>query len=595
LRELLQNGVDAITARREYDSSNSRAKDWSIRLTALTGENGEFQITDDGIGLTRTEAADLLSTVGATSKRDILDFPRQDFLGQFGIGLLSCFMVADQIRVVTQSAKGGPAVEWLGNSNGTFTIRELDESVPVGTSVYLRPRFDGAELLRASAVSQLAIEFGQFLAVPVKVGPGRETINRPAVFADREATGIEIRRFGRALLGTLPVDHFPLVCEETGSRGTAYVLPFSPPPGAPQATRMYLGRMLVSPNLDGILPDWAFFIRACVNSTGLTPTASREAIIEDFALEVTRQAFADAIRNWLVRCAAGERYQLDHFLSVHERAIKQMVPHDPELARIMTGHLTLETSMGRRHIKDLVQDYPKLRYAETLDEYRQVVGIVPGHSAVINAGYLWDAEVTRLAGEIFGVEVERIDVLAELDALEPPALKDRTQAVALEQRATAALAGRDCQVVVRAIGDGTTPAVFVADPELFRRLDRARSSDSAAPLWRAILDRANSAIEASRSGQVRVPTSRLCLNWLNRLVQTLADLDDQAVFERSVQLLYVQAQLAGRRPLTPADRKLLDSALSDLIALSAGVADLPPHAPTPPESPTLPDATTPPD
>jgi molecular chaperone HtpG len=587
LRELLQNGVDAITARREFDPQNDAAGEWSIRITPLSAETGEFRLTDQGVGLTRAEAAELLSTVGATSKRDILDFPRQDFLGQFGIGLLSCFMVADQIRVVTQSAKGGPAVEWLGSANGTFTIRDLPGEVPVGTSVHLHPRFDGTELLSPAAVAELASQFGRYLPVPVRVGPagGGEVINQPAVFADQNASAAEVNQFGRELLGADPLDSFPLTCPETGSRGLAFVLPFAPSPGARQATQLYLGRMLVSTHVDGILPEWAFFVRACVNSTGLTPTASREAIVEDFSLEVTRQAFGEAIRHWLVRAATADQYQLGRFLAVHERAIKQLVPHDPELAKIMTGHLHLETSIGRRPVNQLVKDHPRVRYTETVDEFRQVVGISGDRGVIVNGGYLWDAELTRLLPELYGTEVERIDVLAELDTLEPPPLADRAAAVAFEQRATAALAGRDCEVVARVIGDGSVPALFVADPELFRRLDRARSGDAAGPLWRGVISRADSAIAARSPRGPGRPASRLCLNWRNALIRTLAALDDQPVFERCVQLLYAQAQLASHRPLSAKDRKLLDSALSDLIALSAGVADVPP-APTPPSAPT---------
>jgi molecular chaperone HtpG len=577
LRELLQNGVDAITARREADPTNPDADRWAIRVAPLTGESGEFRLEDDGIGLTRDEATELLSTVGATSKRDILDFPRQDFLGQFGIGLLSCFMVADEIRVVTRSAKGGAPVEWLGSADGTFTVRELSGAVPVGTSVHLRPRFDGADLLGPAAVTELARQFGRYLATPLLVGPAAQAVNEAAVFADRHASAAAVRDFGRTLIGTEPLDSFPLVCPQTSTRGLAFVLPFSPPPGARQATQVYLGRMLVSTHADGLLPDWAFFVRACLDSTGLTPTASREAIVEDLSLEVTREAFAEAIKNWLVRCATSDPYRLERFLAVHERAIKQMVLHDSELARIMAGRLSLDTSVGRRRVEDLLKDHSRLRYTETVDEYRQVVGISGDRGVIVNGGYLWDAELTRLLAEIYGTEVERVDVLAELDALDPPPPEARAAAAELERRATAALAGRDCQVVARTIGDGSTPALFVADPELFRRLDRVRSGDSAGPLWRGVLDRAGAAVDARRAGSAGVAASRLCLNWLNKLVRILASLDDQPVFERCVQLLYAQAQLAGHRPLSPADRKLLDSALSDLIALSAGVADTPPQ------------------
>ena len=49
-------------------------------------------------------------------------FARHEFLGQFGIGLLSCFLVADEIRVDTR-ADGAPAVRWTGYSDGRYTVK----------------------------------------------------------------------------------------------------------------------------------------------------------------------------------------------------------------------------------------------------------------------------------------------------------------------------------------------------------------------------------------------------------------------------------------------------------------------------------------
>ena len=86
VRELLQNGFDAITARRELEPEGSPA-----RIRFITDNNGEFlSITDTGIGLTQVEAETLLSTIGGSSKRDEFGLARSEFLGQFGIGLLSC-------------------------------------------------------------------------------------------------------------------------------------------------------------------------------------------------------------------------------------------------------------------------------------------------------------------------------------------------------------------------------------------------------------------------------------------------------------------------------------------------------------------------
>ena len=122
LRELLQNGRDAITARAELDGITAGR---SIRISPIHPDNDTFVMTDDGVGLTSGEMVELLSTVGRSSKRDIFDLPRSDYLGQFGIGLLSCFMVADRIVIRSRSARGGAAVEWIGNGDGTFSVNEI--------------------------------------------------------------------------------------------------------------------------------------------------------------------------------------------------------------------------------------------------------------------------------------------------------------------------------------------------------------------------------------------------------------------------------------------------------------------------------------
>ena len=65
---------------------------------------------------------ELLATIGRSSKRDELGFARHEFLGQFGIGLLSCFLVADEIRVLTRRG-GAPTVLWTGYADGRYDGR----------------------------------------------------------------------------------------------------------------------------------------------------------------------------------------------------------------------------------------------------------------------------------------------------------------------------------------------------------------------------------------------------------------------------------------------------------------------------------------
>ena len=219
LRELLQNGRDAITARAEFDGGTGGR---TIRISPIDSNNDEFVIRDDGIGLTASEMVELLSTVGRSSKRDIFDLPRSDYLGQFGIGLLSCFMVAERIVIRSRSARGGAGVEWVGNGDGTFSVREVEGELPIGTSVHLSPRFDQAELLSTASVLSLAATFGEYLPVPVRVdlpGGGSELItHEPAFLEQFELPTPELLAYGRDVVGSAPFDVIELSVPATGTR-----------------------------------------------------------------------------------------------------------------------------------------------------------------------------------------------------------------------------------------------------------------------------------------------------------------------------------------------------------------------------------------
>ncbi|MCE9529097.1 MAG: ATP-binding protein, partial [Planctomycetales bacterium] len=138
LRELLQNGVDAIVARRKLEPEHVG----SVLLEVMpAGKNNPptLMVQDDGIGLTEAEVHEFLATIGQSSKREALN--RDDFIGQFGIGLLSGFVVSEEIVVVTRSAKpGSPTVEWRGRSDGTYRIRTIAVDSAPGTQVYLRAK-----------------------------------------------------------------------------------------------------------------------------------------------------------------------------------------------------------------------------------------------------------------------------------------------------------------------------------------------------------------------------------------------------------------------------------------------------------------------
>ncbi|TMR09671.1 HSP90 family protein, partial [Nonomuraea turkmeniaca] len=248
VRELLQNATDAITARRAGERDGARSPATVAIDVSTDGAGGLISVRDTGIGLTEDEVHTLLATIGRSSKRDELGFSRHEFLGQFGIGLLSGFLVADEISVETRSARGGGTVLWTGRSDGRYSVERADrERDEPGTTVTLRARHDAAEWVTERTITELAALYGALLPFEVTVNGRRTTLDAPP-WQVRHASPAQRRHalagHAHELFGFTPLDVVDLHVPEAGLTGVAYILPTTPNPAVPGAHRVSLKRML---------------------------------------------------------------------------------------------------------------------------------------------------------------------------------------------------------------------------------------------------------------------------------------------------------------------------------------------------------------
>jgi molecular chaperone HtpG len=591
LRELIQNGVDAIRAAHKAQLDAEAGTTPALaerldtpRLTVTPATPGKpFTFSDNGVGLTADEAAELLATVGRSSKRDPeLGFKRDDYLGQFGIGLLSCFMVAPDIVITSRSRRTledgsqPAAIEWVGRIDGTFTVTELpadqSDALPYGTTVRLTANHGEDSLLGEDIVAELARTFAEFLPIPLEVrGESVVVLGRDAPFLTplREDRS-EVLEYGAELIGQEPLAAIPLNVPGTGTSGVAYVLPYAPPPGAAATARVYLSRMLLSEKMPDILPAWASFAHAVVSTDYLTPTASREQLIANEGLQDTQEGIGRAITAWVKDQAENDPHAISELVAVHHLSLRQMASHYDELGAVLIPMLPVETSAGYLSIEEYLAITPHIRYAQTLDEYRQVASIVSPDRPVVNAGYTFVEELLlRMPALREGVTAERIAINDELRNLGPVPFDDSQRAGFLEKRATTALDNKYLQVIVRSFEPDNLPGLYVADPDVIAWIERDKARETAAGPWADILAQTQDVFDNLGRGS----KAQLCLNWSNRAVRSLAAVDDSVVFTRSLRLLYAQSKLSGHHPLTAADRTMLTEALDDLITLSIGVSD----------------------
>ena len=560
VRELLQNAVDAITARRAAEPHAPA----SVRIEPpdVTGD-GTLRIHDTGIGLTESQVHELLATIGRSSKRDELGFARHEFLGQFGIGLLSCFLVADEIRVTTRCGDE-PTVQWTGYADGRYRVEAATRprNEP-GTTVTLVPRRGSEQWLAGPTVTELARLYGSFLPMTVHVGPTETTAGPPPwlryagdAAGDRRGRLVE---YASEVLGFQPFDFVDLAVPEAGLTGVAFVLPMPANPAARAAHRVYLKRMLLAEGAPGLLPDWAFFARCVVDASELRPTASREALYEDALLESTREALGDQLRTWLVRLATVDPGRLEDFLQIHHLGVKALALHDVEMLRLVDQWWPMETNAGRMTLREFRERYGTVRYCATIDEFRQLAAVAAAQGlGVVNGGYTYDSEIIeRLPDLDRAILVDRLDpsdLTTRFDALDP------ATELALRPFLTSAQAALDrlgCEVVIREYEPMGLPALYLVDRHAAFQRQLRETRHRVDEVWAGVLAAFEEAEAETRP--------QLVLNHRNALVRRVIALPGAELVALAVEALYGQALLLGHHPLRPVDAALLNRSFLGLL------------------------------
>jgi hypothetical protein len=155
LRELLQNSIDAIRTRRELVQRRSRSAgrrrdvglgfDDAIYFDVKHAENGDATVCcrDYGIGMDEYIVRNYLSVAGVSYYQSD-EFRhlglKMDPISRFGIGILSCFMVARRIEIETrrepQTAENPePLLIDVPAVDRQFRIYPASSDVDVGTAV----------------------------------------------------------------------------------------------------------------------------------------------------------------------------------------------------------------------------------------------------------------------------------------------------------------------------------------------------------------------------------------------------------------------------------------------------------------------------
>ncbi len=423
LRELLQNARDAIEARRRVDSG------FAPLITVTPSQRNEPMIVrDNGIGLTGEEMRTLLATIGGSSKRDDFAVARRGFLGQFGIGLLSSFLVADTVEVRSRSAKDpkSPTILWTGHSEGSFSVTDSDIQLDApGTEIRIMPRHGDLEWCNEETIRSLVADFAELLDVPVRVNGDLLSQNTPPWDLPIPEQLAWCRdRLGFEAMGIVPLDSSLL-----NVRGLGFVLPYSAAPGRRTGDRIYSNGMLVADSIDQLIPEWAFFCRAVIDAGELPLTASREALQETTSLALVRERLGDRLLGELIKVHGLHEDVYQDVLRLHADGLRALSVNGPDIRALMVSTLPFETTLGERTIEQLLaSDAETISYVADADAFEAVRDVaVHAEALVVNASHPHEVDLLNVVNQESGdrfQEMARFEI-AHLARPEPYVDVDR--------------------------------------------------------------------------------------------------------------------------------------------------------------------------
>jgi len=432
LRELISNASDALDRLRFEALTNPEAlggdDKYEIRLEVDKGDR-MLAIADSGIGMSREEVVANIGTIAKSGTRELRERMKEgqsnqvlaEFIGQFGVGFYSSFMVADKVTLVTRRAGEADATMWESTGDGTYRLAAAEREMH-GTTVtlHLKPAEseNGIEDYTDQWVlHRIVKKHSDFIGYPIVCKFEREEMGRNEngnsisateptyVIEDRtlnsmrpiwtrpqaEITQSEYVEFYRHISHdwSEPLKTISLRAEGSVEYQALLFIPSEAPQDlyyhqTEYGLRLYAKRVMIVERCEELLPKYLRFIKGVVDSADLPLNVSRQMLQQDRHLV--------QIRKWLTKKVLEtleELIQKDHdkyleFWEQFGRVLKEGVSSDYDNKERILRLLLFQSSNDPQKLTSIT-DYVE-RMKDGQDEIYYLTG--ESRSVVENSPHL---------------------------------------------------------------------------------------------------------------------------------------------------------------------------------------------------------------
>ena len=178
LREIIANGVDAITKHKKLVDMGETEKEEKYFIRLFIDENAKtLTVEDNGIGMTAEEVEKYITQIAFSGAADFLEkyenASGDGIIGHFGLGFYSAYMVSQNVEIFTKSYKDAPAVHWDSDGESTYTLQETQKKER-GTKIVLHLAEGEEEFLKEYRIRELLKKYSAFMPVEIYLNPKGE-------------------------------------------------------------------------------------------------------------------------------------------------------------------------------------------------------------------------------------------------------------------------------------------------------------------------------------------------------------------------------------------------------------------------------------
>ena len=379
LRELISNASDAIDRLRFAALSDAALFENDTELVihvAYDKDARTITVTDNGIGMTRSEVVENIGTIAKSGTREFFQSLTGDqqkdahLIGQFGVGFYSSFVVADRVTLTTRYAgvEADQGVRWESDGQGEYTLENIDHPAR-GTEVVLHLREGEDELLDGHRLRSIIKKYSDHITIPImmkveeKDKDEEERVNSAAALWTRPKSEISQEEYNEFYKHVAHDFDDPLAYVHSRMEGTQeYILLLFIPARAPfdlwnrdrrHGVKLYVRRVFIMDDAEQLMPGYLRFVRGIVDSNDLPLNVSREILQQNRMIDTIRSNAVKKVLGILTDMASKEQEKYATFWSEFGRVFKEGIPEDQSNRDALAKLLRFASTAGAGETQDV--------------------------------------------------------------------------------------------------------------------------------------------------------------------------------------------------------------------------------------------------